>query len=253
MIILNALVLSEKNVGESSKSIRVLTAEKGVISIFIRGGQKSSKNSSSTQTFAYSKLCIEEKKNAKGQTNYYLNSSENLKLFYNLRLDAKRMSLASYFSDLLIYTGTEEIHTAENKEILRLTLNTFHFLNEKKLPMELLKCIFEFRMLCEIGLRPALIGCKNCLAYESETMYFDLKENNLTCKNCFEDYENTDIFPMDKTLLYIVRFIALTDYNRLFSFKISEKYQKKLTGFTEKFVEYNLKRNFSTLKFYKML
>ena len=57
----------------------------------------------------------------------------------------------------------------------------------------------------------------------------------------------------DPTLLYIVRFIALTDYNRLFNFKINEKYQKKLTDFTERFVKYNFKEHFDTLEFYRLL
>jgi DNA repair protein RecO (recombination protein O) len=53
----------------------VLTAEKGVIDILVRGGQKSVKNSASTQLFSYSSLCLDEKKNPGGQTQYYLNSS----------------------------------------------------------------------------------------------------------------------------------------------------------------------------------
>ena len=54
-------------------------------------------------------------------------------------------------------------------------------------------------------------------------------------------------------MLYIIRYIALTDYDRLFNFKINEKYQKKLTGFTERFVKYNFKDNFDTLDFYRLL
>lgn len=250
MTTFKALVLSEKNVGESAKSITVLTAEKGVINVLVRGGQKSSKNSSATQSFAYSKLCLDEKKNAKGQINYFLNSSENIKLFYDLRLDAKKMSLAAYFAELLRYVGTEN---TESSEVLRLALNTLHFLNKDKMSMELLRSVFEFRLLCEIGLRPKLIGCEKCLKYEDDRMYFHFLENDLTCEDCCDNANSIHIFVLDKTLLYIVRFIALTDYERLFSFKISEKYQKKLTEFTEKFVGYHLKNHFPTLEFYKLL
>lgn len=250
MITLKALILSEKSVGESAKAITVLTAEKGVLHIFVRGGRKSSKNSSATQAFAYSTLCIDEKIKANGQTDYYLNSSENIKLFYNLRLDAKRMALASYFSQLLIYTGTEN---GDNHEVMRLALNTLYFLNEGKMPMELLRSVFEFRLLCEIGLIPKLLGCEKCCVYESKVMYFNFMNNDLTCENCCINKESIHNFPMDKTLLYIVRFIALTDFNRLFSFKVSQKYQEKLSKFTERFVGYHLKKNFPTLEFYKLI
>ena len=250
MITLNGLILQERDVGETGKSVSVLTAEKGVIDVLVRGGRKSSKNSSPTQSFAYSKLCLEEKRNPKGQINYYLNSSESIKLFYNIRLDAKRMALASYFAELLKYTGIE---SAGCEEVLRLSLNTFYFLNEGKKDMELLRSIFQFRLLCEIGLRPDLVGCHKCFSYEDDIMHFDFMANNLTCSKCYDNEETLHDMPMDKTLLYIVRFIALTDYNRLFSFKISEKYQTKLTEFTEKFLYYHLKGKFKTLEFYKLL
>ena len=68
MLTFMGLILRENDRGETSKSVTVLTAERGVIDIFVRGGRKSTKNASSTQLFAYSKLCVEEKKNAKDQS-----------------------------------------------------------------------------------------------------------------------------------------------------------------------------------------
>ena len=250
MTTLKGLIIQEMDSGESSKSICAMTAEKGVIRIYVRGGKKSSKNASSTQLFAYSNLCVEEKKNAKGQISYFLNSSESVKMFYNIRLDAKRLALASYFAELLMYSGIESDGCGE---VMRLTLNTFYFLNEAKKNMDLLKSVFEFRMLCEIGLRPELLACSKCMKYEDEKMHFNFMKNNLECDDCCESADSIHDFVMDKTLLYLVRFIALTEYDRLFSFKISTNYQNKLTEFTESFVRYHLKSKFKTLEFYKMI
>ena len=250
MTTVKGLVLKEIDSGESSKSICVLTAEYGIIYIFVRGGRKSGKTSSATQALSYSTLCFEEKRNAKGQVSRYLNSSEPVKLFYNIRLDTMKVALAAYFSELLIYCGTEgEDHT----EVLRLALNSLHFLNEDKMKPELLKCVFEFRLLCEIGLRPNLVGCANCFSYESEPMYFDFDRNCLECAECCESTENRDLTALDRTMLYVVRFIALTDYERLFYFKISDRYLEKLNFFTEKFIACHFKHRFSTLEFYKMM
>ena len=149
MLTFMGLILRENDRGETSKSVTVLTAERGVIDIFVRGGRKSTKNASSTQLFAYSKLCVEEKKNAKDQSMFFLNSSESEKLFYNIRLDPKKTALASYFSELLMYIRTEE---SGCDEIMRLTLNTLYFLDKGDRDNELLKSIFEFRLLCEAGL-----------------------------------------------------------------------------------------------------
>ena len=97
MLTFMGLILRENDRGETSKSVTVLTAERGVIDIFVRGGRKSTKNASSTQLFAYSKLCVEEKKNSKDQSMFYLNSSESEKLFYNIRLDPKKRLLPLTF------------------------------------------------------------------------------------------------------------------------------------------------------------
>lgn len=248
MTTLKALIISEKNRGENSKSITLLTAEKGVIDVFVRGGRKSAKTSSGTQLFSYSEICLEEKRNSRGITEYFLNSCQSIRIFYNIRLDAKKTALAAYFAELLLYSRVEGSGCGE---VMRLALNTFYFLNEGKKDLELLKSVFEFRLLCEIGIMPDLIGCHNCLKYEDDKMYFSFKEHNLTCSDCFHD--DLECIIMDKTLLYIVRFIALTEFERLFSFKISEKYQLKLTEFTENYVGYNFKRNFPALEFYKII
>ncbi|MBR1863162.1 MAG: DNA repair protein RecO [Ruminococcus sp.] len=250
MTTLKGLILKEEARGESSKSITVLTAERGIIRIFVRGGLKSSKNGPATQSYSLSSLCMEEKKDAKGQVSYYLNSSEPVKLFYNIRLDAARVALAAYFAELLIFTGTEG---EESGEIMRLALNTMYFLDKGEMDRELLKSVFEFRLLCESGLRPALLGCRSCYRYEDDSMYFDFLNNDLECSGCCENPESIHAAVLDRQLLYIVRFIALTEYERLFSFRISQRYQEKLTAFTERFVRYHLKSSFAALEFYRMI
>ena len=54
-----------------------------------------------------------------------------------------------------MYIRTEE---SGCDEIMRLTLNTLYFLDKGDRDDELLKSIFEFRLLCEAGLRPALLA-----------------------------------------------------------------------------------------------
>lgn len=243
-----ALILKEKKIGESSKVVSVLTAERGVIDIFIRGGQKSTKNSASTQLFVYSTLCVEQKRTASGQTDYYLNSSELIRAFPNIRLDIKKTALAAYFSELILFSRTEE---SGYHDVMRLMLNSLHFLDNDKMDMELLKCVFEFRLPCEIGLRPYLVGCAQCFKYEDDKMHFDYTENKLFCDECYITTEESKETVFDKTLLYIVRYIALSDFEKLFYFKISERYQKKLTQFTESFIAYNFKNRFKTLDYYK--
>lgn len=248
MLTLKGLILKEKKIGESSKVVSVITSERGVIDIFIRGGQKSTKNGASTQLFVYSTLCVEEKRTASGQTDYYLNSSELIRAFPNIRLDIKRTALAAYFSELILFSRTEE---TGYHDVMRLALNSMHFLDNGKMDMQLLKCVFEFRLPCEIGLRPDLVGCADCFKYEDDKMHFDYTENKLFCDECYITKEDSQETVFDKTLLYIVRYIALSEFEKLFFFKISERYQSKLTQFTESFIAYHFKNRFKTLDYYK--
>jgi DNA repair protein RecO (recombination protein O) len=58
---------------------------------------------------------------------------------------------------------------------------------------------------------------------------------------------------ISKTVLHAMRYIALSDFNKLFNFKISVKTQKELNAVTEKYILCQLNRSFKTLEFYKSL
>jgi DNA repair protein RecO (recombination protein O) len=248
MINIDGLVIGERSVGETGKSITLLTKEFNCISVYVRGGQKSKKSNSSTQLFCYAKFSIESKRDASGGDRYYYNSSEIQKIFYNIRLDPKKTALACYFADLLniVTSGSDN-----GDEVMRLTLNVFHFLNEGSRPNEQLKSIFEFRLMCEIGYRPYLIGCHKCLKPEADVMYFNIAKGVFECGDCVDNAQIPTMIKLDSKLFYIVQFIALVDYDRLFNFKISEAYQRKLTEFTERFCVHCCGYAPKTLKFYK--
>ncbi|MBR6873496.1 MAG: DNA repair protein RecO [Ruminococcus sp.] len=251
MITVKALIIREEPSGETSKNVYALTAERGVIRIYVRGGYKSRKNSAATQLFVYSEICAEEKKNPRGETYYYLNSAEPINLFFDLRLDVYKTALSAYLTDILYYSRIE--FASDKNDILRLTLNTLYYINEGKKDRALLKSIFEFRLLCDTGLRPNLIGCSQCYKYEDEKMYFNMYSGDLKCEECCNNKESLVGFVFDPKMLYIVRHIALTDFERLFAIEIAPKYQKQLTEFTERYVKYHYNEKFDTLLFYNSL
>jgi DNA repair protein RecO (recombination protein O) len=250
MVNLDGLVIAERDCGETSKSVTLLTKELACIEVYVRGGRKSKKSVSSTQLFCYAKFSLDERRDAHGTVRYYYNSSEPIKLFYGIRLDAKRTALACYFAELLTY-GT--VSGDNGEEVMRLTLNTLYYLDKGERSGQLLKSIFEFRLMCETGYRPDLIGCCHCYAVEDEIMHFNLKSGLIECDSCVTDRGGYYDIQFDKTLFHIVRFIALVDYDRLFNFRISDNYQNKLTEFTERYCHYCYGRNFDALDFYNLL
>lgn len=240
------IVIRERFVGENDKYIDVLTKDLGVIEVNIKGVKKiNSKNSSSTQLFSYSKLCL-----AKRGEKYILNSSEPINVFYELRLDIERLSLASYFADVIKFSVVSE-EPADG--VLRLFLNTLHYLSNGNRSIPFLKSIFELRLLTEIGLMPDLVACKNCVKYDGEIYFFHILEGIIICENCHNGVENDNIVGIGKSILHAMRYIIFSDYEKLFNFKISDESQKILSDISEKYLVTHLNKNFKTLDFFKSL
>lgn len=247
LITTDGIVIRERFIGENDKYIDILTRDLGVIEISVKGAKKiNSKNSGSTQLFCYSKFCFSQRGDR-----YYMNSSEPLKSFYNIRLDIEKFALASYFAQV-IKSCVMPLDSSE--PVLRLFLNCLHFMAEDTRDLRLLKSIFELRLSGEIGLMPDILGCSRCKEYSEDSVYFNVSEGFFICKNCITDKDNISSFILiNQTQLHIIRYILLTDYSKLFNFKAGEESIKKINRISEEYIISHLNRKFSTLDFYKNL
>lgn len=243
------VVIGERAYGENDKFIDVLTKDYGIIEITVKGGRKlTSKNAASTALFSYSKFCVRKR----GER-YYLNSSEIENTFYDLRLDVKKLALASYFSELLKYTVLSYDSDKAYEIILKLFLNTLYYLEKNTHNIMLLKSIFEFRLLSEIGLIPNLIGCSVCNAYSHSKMHFDIQNGKLYCDDCFTGSDGYDIIDVNQSTLSALRHISLSELNILFSIKVSERLISELNKITNRYVLTHINRKFKTLEYFESI
>lgn len=239
------LVLRVRLGGEKGKYIDILTDNKGIIEVFVRCSKKiNGKHIAATQLFAYSNFCLTEK-----EKRYYLESAEPIHIFYNLRNSISKLALASYFLDLIYYTVPKD--NLQQNEILRLILNTLYYLTEDTRDEAFLKSIFELRLMSELGMMPDVIMCPICYEHTPKELVFSVNRGKFYCKNCYESIENDFSFFMPVGGLMAIRHIILTDFSRMFQFKISNKIQNILSAFTEEFVHYNLDYIPKTLIYYK--
>lgn len=82
---------------------------------------------------------------------------------------------------MVIYvTGQHE----QKEDVMRLLLNTFHYLSEGSRSAAFLKPLFEMRFMTEIGMMPDIVCCASCMKYAAEEMYFDLMSTKLYCVGC---------------------------------------------------------------------
>lgn len=246
MITAEGIVLKERSVGEQDKFIDILTKESGVLEVSVKGARKiNGKSGSSTQLFAYSRFCM----NKRGER-LYLNSAEPIHIFYDLRSSLTRLSLASYFAEVLRFCTVPE---ARNNDILRLFLNTLHFLEKGLREEKLLKAVFELRLMSEIGYMPDIVACRGCGLYEPEELFFCIDDGGFYCAECFGGSEDNNYLKMKLPVLNAVRHIVLADFDRLFNFRASEKTMQTLAAAAESYLISHLERSFRTLDFYKSL
>lgn len=243
MMIIEGIVLKERPVGEQDKFVDILTKEKGILEISIKGARKiNGKSGSSTQLFAYSKFCCDKRVDR-----LYLNSAEPIHIFYDLRNSLTSLSLASYFSEVLRYCISER---ADSGNVLRLTLNTLHCLEKGIRSEQLLKSIFELRLMSEIGYMPDVLACHECGVFEPPELYFSVEDGGFFCSDCFDD-DGTRWTKMKLPELSAIRHIVFADFDRLYNFRLSDRAGDKLASFTEDYLLTHLEKNFKTLDFYR--
>ncbi|HRR76868.1 MAG TPA: DNA repair protein RecO [Ruminococcus sp.] len=246
MITEEGIVLKERTVGEQDKFIDILTKTRGVLELCVKGARKmTGKSGSSTQLFAYSRFCIDKR----GER-LYLNSAEPIHIFYGLRDSLTKVSLASYFAEVVRYCIKPE---RQNDDIMRLMLNTMHYLENGKRQELLLKAIFELRLMADTGFMPDILACKTCGTFEPEELFFSVSDGSFHCADCFTPDEGDNYIKMKLPVLRAVRHIVLAGYDRLYNFRVSEDTMQKLAYTAENYITAHLERSFRTLDFYRSL
>lgn len=248
LITTEGAVISVRDAKDNDRFITVLSPGMGLIDISVKGAKKlSSGNTAATQLFAAAKFCFNERGGR-----YYLNSSYPIKIFYGLRLDMQRVALASYFAEIIRWAVTS---SQSAKDVYRLFLNSLYMLSEKGADCDFVKFVFEMRIASDLGLMPNLIGCKECFCFD-RPLHFAVKKGIFLCSEHFEnaDIPVTSYAPLlTRGMFEALRFVCLSEPDRIFSFKVTEEAMKKLGTVSEIYLQEQLERHFKTLDFYKQI
>lgn len=237
------LIIREQTIGESDRLVTLLTADFGLIKAFVRRAKTfKNQNLSSTSLFVYGDFTL-----YKGKDAYVIDNASPIEVFFDLRADIERLSLAQYFAQLTYYLGTEE---QPAPEMLRLVLNALHLLCKGGRNTKIIKSAVELRMLCLGGYMPNVLACYRCGVFESDIMYFDIEEGCIYCKDCYRN--NALTAPLG--VITAIRYICLTeDTGKIFSFRLSDENIDILADITEKYLLSRVDGRLTTLEFYKSL
>lgn len=234
----DGLIIRETPVGEADKFVTVLTREQGVLRAAARGSRKAnSRSAAATQLLTHTQFSLQQ-----GKNNWYIDDARPLHVFFGLKDDLEKLSLAQYFCEL---AGAVAPREEPAEDALRLLLNALHYLANGERSALLLKAIVEFRLLAEAGYMPDLTTCSRCGNAEGAFGFLPL-EGRLICRDCGGEV-------LSPAVLTAMRHLQGGSLQSCFAFSLPVAEQKQLAAVSEAFLTAQLGRSFATLDFYKTL
>lgn len=235
------LILRETSYKEADVMLSVLTESGGKLSVLAKGAKrKGSRMTAAIQLFTYSEFTMYE-----SGGRYTLNEAEAIEMFYGIREDIVKLSLASYFAEVLEQAADEE---TIDPELLRLGLNSLYAISKTNMSLKKIKAVFELKVASLSGYSPNLLFCEMCNKSGNLAM-FDIQNGSVVCSECAKGHYRC----IDSAVLDAMRFIIGADIKHIFSFKINENSMDTLSEITDSYLKTHFGRNFKTNAFYKSL
>ena len=243
----SGIVIRELRQGENDKLLTILTPE-GKIYALAKGVKKiSSKNAPACQLFVYSEYEL-MKKNGR----FIVKTALSKELFYNMRSDMSRYSLACYFAEILLHVTTEN---NDESETLRLFLNTLYALaNKPDIPLWQIKGAFEMKLLSILGFAPDFTSCFGCgceikIARQN---VFSFEEAALICEKCRKGDVAFSCTISGDTCLAL-KYISASTPASFLSFTLDETNSAEFSFVCENYLLHKTEKNYETLKIYKSI
>ena len=146
-IVVTGMVLSQTAIGENDRRVVILSKERGKIAAFARGARRpNSALVGATNPFSFGTFTVYE-----GRTSYTLVSASISNYFEELRTDMEGAYYGFYFLDLANYYARE---ANDETMMLKLLYQTLRALTNSRIPDQLIRYIYELKMLCINGEGP---------------------------------------------------------------------------------------------------
>lgn len=238
------LVLRVTAYNDTDALLTLLTQKHGKLTVKARGlRRKNSPLSAPCQLLAFGEFTLFEYRGM-----YTINEAYTIELFRDLRKDLQKLSLGTYFAQVLEVVCQED---SPNPELQSLTLNCLYALSSLNCPENQVKAVFELRCACLAGYEPEMTHCWNC--GNSDPDRFDISEGHFECTGCRATASGGIRMPVSPGVLYAMRYICRCDPKKLFMFKLPDDAMEYLSQVTEAYLCAQLERGFTTLDFYKSL
>ena len=242
----DALVLRERKLDEQDRLLTLLSADRGIITAYAKGaGRMKGSMAGATELLCYSHFVLFQ-----NRERCFADKAEANTLFFGIRGDLEKLTLATYFAQLCCELIPENEPAAEE---LRLMLNTLYCLERDKLPPLQLKAILELRLLTLTGYMPDLFACRARGGRpEDGVVLFDPSGGSICCPGCAPSGA-VGLLPLPPGVFAAMRHIIYCDFEKLFQFKLGEENLPVLAHAVEQYLLCQVERILPALNFYKTI
>ena len=100
-----------------------------------------------------------------------------------------------------------------------------------------LKCVFEIKTVCIMGVMPELERCL-CCGNHKKINYFSCEEGGAVCDDCIGRYSGREKLPVsiNDMDVKIINYIINCDNRSVFSFSISDELLNRICNISEKYL-----------------
>jgi len=241
-VTVTGMILSAAPIGEYDRRVVILTKEKGKISAFAKGARRqNSALMGMTNPFCFGEFVLYE-----GRTSYNVVQANISNYFMELSADFEGAYYGFYFMEFADYY-TREYN--DEKQMLRLLYQSLRALASKKIPYELVRCIFELKALVINGEYPEVFQCVSCGA-KDRGVVFSSKNRGLICVEC--QSLASDGISMGNSTLYTLQYIISSSIEKLYTFTVSDEVLAQLRKIMKQYVEMYVDKRFKSLEILEM-
>lgn len=235
------MVLTTMAVGDYDKRLVILTKELGKITAFAKGARKqNSALLACTQPFSFGEFVLFQ-----GRTAYNVISAEISNFFIELREDLEAISYGLYFLEVAEYLTTENTNETN---ILKLLYQTLRVMVKKSISYELIRYIYELKILTMNGESPQVFECVQCKNTE-DYYHFSALSGGLLCLNCAK--KHGDYIKVSGSTIYTMQYIITSSVEKLYTFTVSGEVLNELRLCLKEFCKVYIDKEFKSLEMLK--
>lgn len=232
--VLTGIVIRSVPYNESDVLLTVLS-NSGKHQVYCRSVLKSKKSNIHAQLFSYGDYEITE-----GKNKFPLCTGSSVReTFYGLRNTLPGMYLGQYLLEVCSLVPDSD----DTSDYLSLLLNSLYLITKEKIPLPVVKLVFELMFSRFSGILPDPSVCGKC---GGSPAYWDF-ENGFLCSSCVPPFGAHEV---NQSVLKAIGHISESDGYAKYMFSMDDGSFLNLCSLSEKYISDKFETAFPSLKYY---